>query len=176
MFQDDTRRVRAMSARPEGPIYQPADDHYGHRGAYDPQGTRFSPGEAAPTGRHVWGARYGSQYEDGHGYTTDYRHVHPDSRPASPGFAGKGPAGYRRADDRIADDLYCALTDDAGLDASEIEISVTGGEVVLQGTAFNRNQRRRADDIAHMIPGVTHVQNNLRIRAGGLHSAAYVAD
>lgn len=176
MFHDDTRRARAMNARPEGPFYEPADDHYGHRGAYDPQGARFSPGTAAPHGRGVQGARYGSQYEDGHGYATDYPHRYRAESTERTSFAGKGPAGYRRNDDRIADDLYCAFTDDAGLDASDIEIRVAHGEVTLDGTAFNRNQRHRAEDIAHMVPGVSHVQNNLRIRGDGLHSAAFLED
>jgi hypothetical protein len=36
--------------------------------------------------------------------------------------------------------------------------------VTLTGTVPTREQRRRAEDIAESISGVTHVQNNLRVK------------
>lgn len=78
-------------------------------------------------------------------------------------FRGRGPKGYRRSDDRIRDDVNDRLTDDPYLDASEIEVSVKDSEVTLSGTVDSRYDRRRAEDIAESVSGVTHVQNNLRV-------------
>jgi osmotically-inducible protein OsmY len=55
------------------------------------------------------------------------------------------------------------LTDGWRVDASDIEVTVSGAEVTLTGTVSTREQRRRAEDIAESISGVTHVQNNLRV-------------
>jgi osmotically-inducible protein OsmY len=77
---------------------------------------------------------------------------------------GRGPKGYRRSDARIADDINDRLTDDPHIDASHIEVSVKEGEATLAGTIFRREDKRRAEDIADAVSGVTHVQNNLRLR------------
>lgn len=81
-------------------------------------------------------------------------------------FEGRGPKGYRRSDARISEDLSDRLTDDPYIDASDIEISVENAEVTLSGTVDSRQARRRCEDIAERISGVTHVQNNLRVSSG----------
>ena len=77
---------------------------------------------------------------------------------------GKGPKGYARGDDRIREDVCNRLTDDAHLDASEIEVEVKDGEVTLTGTVRERQDKRRAEDIVEAASGVKHVQNNLRVK------------
>jgi osmotically-inducible protein OsmY len=79
---------------------------------------------------------------------------------------GRGPKGYRRSDERIRDDINDRLTDDPYIDASDIEVKVEASEVTLTGTVESRNARRRAEDLAERISGVTHVQNNLRVTSG----------
>jgi len=64
------------------------------------------------------------------------------------------------------------LTDDPLLDASEIEVTVQNREVTLAGSVRDRNERRRAEDLAEAVPGVTHVQNNLRT---GQHQAGHAS-
>ena len=76
---------------------------------------------------------------------------------------GRGPRGYQRSDDRIREDISERLTDDAMIDASEIEVAVQNREVTLTGTVRDRNEKRRAEDIAESVSGASHVQNNLRI-------------
>jgi BON domain len=76
---------------------------------------------------------------------------------------GRGPKGYTRSDERIQEDINDRLTDDAYIDASEIEVSVRQGEVTLTGTVDSRMAKRRAEDIADSVSGVKHVQNNLRV-------------
>ncbi|MEZ2223460.1 BON domain-containing protein [Rhizobium sp. RCC_161_2] len=81
-------------------------------------------------------------------------------------FRGKGPKGYKRTDERILEDVNDRLTDAPFLDASDIEVSVTGGEVTLGGFVFSRQDKRRAEDIVDDVFGVSHVQNNLRVKTG----------
>ena len=76
---------------------------------------------------------------------------------------GRGPRGYQRSDDRIREDINERLTDDAMIDASEIEVAVQNREVTLTGSVRDRTEKRRAEDIAEAVSGVGHVQNNLRI-------------
>jgi osmotically-inducible protein OsmY len=79
---------------------------------------------------------------------------------------GKGPKGYKRSDERIQEDINDRLTDDHSVDASEIDVKVDGGEVILSGTVSDRNAKRRAEDIAEQISGVSNVQNNIRVSKG----------
>jgi osmotically-inducible protein OsmY len=81
-------------------------------------------------------------------------------------FRGMGPKGYKRADERISDELHERLTDDPYVDASNISISVSGGEVTLSGTVENREAKHRAERCVEDVSGVSHVQNNLRVDQG----------
>jgi osmotically-inducible protein OsmY len=76
---------------------------------------------------------------------------------------GRGPKGYRRSDDRIREDINDRLTDDAWLDASDIEVVVRETEVTLSGAVNSREDKRRAEDIAESVSGVRNVLNNLRV-------------
>lgn len=87
-------------------------------------------------------------------------------------FRGRGPKGYKRSDSRVQEDVNDRLADDPHVDASEIEVAVSGGEVTLGGTVDSRQARRRAEDIAERVSGVSYVQNNLRVRTGGGETAA----
>ena len=80
---------------------------------------------------------------------------------------GVGPKGYQRSDERIKDDVNDRLTDDGMLNASEIEVEVKAGEVVLSGSVDNRNDKRRAEDVAEAVSGVRNVENRLRVSQQG---------
>jgi osmotically-inducible protein OsmY len=84
------------------------------------------------------------------------------------GARGLGPKGYKRSDERISDDAHERLTDDPWLDASEITISVSAGEITLSGSVPSREAKHRAERVVEDISGVTHVQNNLRLSRGGI--------
>ena len=78
---------------------------------------------------------------------------------------GKGPKDYKRSDERIREDVSDRLSDDHHIDASEIDIKVSGSEVTLTGTVDSKEMKRRAEDIAESVSGVTNVQNQLRVGA-----------
>jgi osmotically-inducible protein OsmY len=80
------------------------------------------------------------------------------------GHRGRGPRNYSRSDERIREDVSDRLSDDRHIDASDIEVSVSGGEVTLDGTVENRLAKRHAEDLAESCSGVKHVQNNLRVK------------
>jgi hypothetical protein len=79
------------------------------------------------------------------------------------GHRGRGPRGYYRSDARIEEDVCDRLTEDAYLDASDIEVRVHDREVTLAGHVASRDDKRRAERLAEDVPGVEQVQNNLRV-------------
>ncbi|RIH85529.1 BON domain protein [Calidithermus terrae] len=80
---------------------------------------------------------------------------------------GKGPKGYQRSDERIREEVSDRLMEAWDVDASDIEVQVSGGEVTLTGTVTDRQQKRRAEEIAEMCTGVRDVQNNIRVKQQG---------
>jgi hypothetical protein len=76
----------------------------------------------------------------------------------------RGPKGYKRSDERIREDVSDRLAQQDHLDPSEIEVSVSNGEVTLTGTVENRNEKFLAEEIADDVSGVNDVHNQLRIR------------
>ena len=77
---------------------------------------------------------------------------------------GRGPRNYRRSDERIREDVNDRLMDDPHVDASDVEVGVANGEVTLTGMVESRFAKRHAEDLAESVSGVSHVQNNLRVR------------
>ena len=83
---------------------------------------------------------------------------------------GKGPKGYHRSDERIREDVCDRMSDNPMIDASDIDIKVEGSEVILTGTVESKEDKRRAEDIAESISGVSNVQNQLRVEQSGRNS------
>jgi hypothetical protein len=81
-------------------------------------------------------------------------------------FAGRGPKGYQRSDDRIREDVNEELTRNPEIDATEIEVKVENGEVTLTGVVDARQTKRLAEDLAERCSGVHEVHNQLRVNRG----------
>jgi hypothetical protein len=79
------------------------------------------------------------------------------------GHRGRGPKGYRRADERIWEEVNERLTEDDRVNATDIEVKVENGVVTLTGRVDNRYEKRRAEDIADSVRGVHDVMNALRV-------------
>src|SRR6187397_2179663 len=82
---------------------------------------------------------------------------------SSGGFAGRGPKGYRRSDERIREEISDQFMENDELDASEIEVMVVEGVVTLTGTVPDRQSKRLAEDIAESGSGVRDVMNQLKV-------------
>lgn len=108
-------------------------------------------------GRRVAGWFNDIGREDQHDYAADRDAAYRGAR-------GLGPKGYKRSDERINDDVHQHLTDDPWLDATGIDVAVADGEVTLSGTVVTRDAKHRAEHLVEDLSGVTHVQNNLRVR------------
>jgi osmotically-inducible protein OsmY len=126
-------------------MYQGADesDQGENEGQYDQSGAR--PGEGSG-----WMSRGGG----------------PGRGQWGGGFAGRGPKGYQRSDDRLREEVSDRLMADDQIDASDIEVEVRDGEVILTGTVDNRWAKRRAEDCAERVMGVRDVMNQVRVEDG----------
>jgi hypothetical protein len=82
-------------------------------------------------------------------------------------YAGRGPKGYRRSDDRIREEVNDRLTDHSDIDPSEVEVRVEQGVVTLTGTVEDRHSKRLAEDIAEGVAGVVDVNNQIRVAKHG---------
>lgn len=105
--------------------------------------------------RRYWGI-------GGEGFRQKRAWVEPETPNES--FAGVGPRGYRRSDDRVHDDICFLLTDDPRIDAREITVEVRDGEVHLRGTVDSARTRRLVWSIVDGISGVHDVISELRVR------------
>lgn len=84
-------------------------------------------------------------------------------------YSGRGPKGYQRSDERIKEDVCDRLTQHPEIDASEIEVRVSNGEVTLTGSVDERNAKRIAEDAVENIHGVREVHNQLRVQQNQGH-------
>jgi BON domain len=82
-------------------------------------------------------------------------------------YAGRGPKGYQRSDERLKEEVCDRLTADPDIDATEIAVSVQNGEVTLEGSVCERRMKRDAEDCAESVLGVREVHNRIRIDARG---------
>jgi osmotically-inducible protein OsmY len=114
-------------------------------------------------GSQAYGSERDSVTQPGYGYGHGLSDSHSSAYGGSQSFAGKGPKDYKRSDDRIREELSDRLTDDHGVDASEISVQVKQGDVTLTGTVATREQKRRAEDIAERTSGVNEVTNQIRV-------------
>jgi osmotically-inducible protein OsmY len=88
----------------------------------------------------------------------------PESRVDWQSYSGRGPRGYRRADERIREEVCDWLTEDPRIDASDIEVEVREGEVTLAGSVRTREEKRFTEDVVERVMGVREVNNNLKVR------------
>ena len=134
--------------RPEPRDFGPGRSTYG-RSSFDntyapsPYGSGWGDAEY---GRSRWGRESG-------GWSANTRG----------GYAGRGPKGYTRTDERIREDVCDRLSWDDEVDATEIIVRVQNGEVTLEGQVETRHMKRRAEDIAEDVSGVSDVHNTLRV-------------
>lgn len=118
-------------------------------------------------GRNVTGATSGARGREGIDYPGERTWGESQrERPRRGPNAGRGPRTYRRSDATIYTEICESLKHNPDLDASDIEVSVDGGEVTLTGTVGSRDARWLVEDPAESVPGVRAVHNRLRAAHG----------
>src|SRR5690606_34248740 len=80
-----------------------------------------------------------------------------------PNYRGRGPKNYQRLDARIHEEICERLSDDATVDATDIDIKVKDGVVQLEGSVETRRMKHRAEDIVADCSGVKDIENRLTI-------------
>lgn len=127
---------------------------------------RYGEGHARPA---VGKPSLVSVYEDEYGMTreegfeeVDWSHD-PRSESAGEKHYGKGPKGWPPSE-VIKQKVSVALYLSPEVDASEIEVNVENGCVILSGSVKNRDQKRAAEHCIEFLPGVEDVMNKLVIK------------
>lgn len=143
------------------PDYAPHYDRYSAEGYDRDQALEHDPNR----GR-------GLAYRHDYGRELYGREAYRDYRQDRPNYRGRGPKGYQRSDQHLLEDVCERLSDDPRIDASNIEVSVTGGEITLSGTVDSRASKRLAEDIVESCSGVRDVHNQLRISPPGENGSA----
>jgi hypothetical protein len=110
-----------------------------------------------PSQQRGWERHEQRGYEERGGY--------PQGEPQRGRFAGRGPKGYQRTDERLREDICDRLMADPEIDASEMTVEVKAGEVTLDGSVPDRRTKRSAEDCVEEISGVRQVHNRLRVES-----------
>jgi len=130
---------------------------YGSR-SYGTGSRSGSYGSGLRSGSYGSGSSYGSYGAGSSGSSSEY------SDAQSRSYAGRGPKGYTRSDDRIREDVCERLSENDDVDASDIEVQVADRKVTLSGSVENRRMKHIAEDIAEAVSGVDDVDNRITVR------------
>jgi hypothetical protein len=79
-------------------------------------------------------------------------------------YYGKGPKGWKFADEKLKERVCEVLLHSHEVDASEIDVSVEEGCVYLNGNISSNGMKRVAVDLVDSIPGVEDVFTQLNIK------------
>lgn len=157
--------------RPELPLYHGAQGRFGSKHQHgishyatderrERPETRNSnrrqnriPGEQHNFGEEV--VQHG-QYDEGR-YDTPYGK-------SGMNFRGVGPKAPKRSDERMHEELCERLTQDEEIDASDLDVEVKNGIVVLTGSVPNRWMKYLAEEVAENVAGICEVENKLKVK------------
>ena len=76
---------------------------------------------------------------------------------------GKGPKNYRRSDERTREIVCERLTEDARIDASDVDVRVQDGAITLSGSVPDRSMKHVAEDIAATCARDEQIRNELKV-------------
>jgi hypothetical protein len=142
-----------------GPSRPFSDYRYGRPG--EPSYGRFMAHESVHYERGYPG--------QGRGRYEDERSIGEQVRELGGAVAGRirrafrSPKGYKRSDERIREDVCDQLAQNH-IDPSEIEVTVSDGEVTLSGSVSERYMKWHAEQIIDNVGGVLEIHNQLRVR------------
>ncbi len=167
-FERGSRRgYQGMSNRELSDRYDPLQ-RYSSKSSQEFRGDEFSDQPYSRGSRNFDYSRGSENFDSQRNYGS-----YPSSSLPMEGrgqFAGRGPKGYSRSDERVTEDINEQLMRHPDVDASDIEVKVNGGEVILTGTVTQRHCKRMAEDIAERISGVKDVRNEIRVQAQSNYS------
>jgi hypothetical protein len=130
------------------------------------QGFGVAPGGYTPSNNNSnYGSSYGGSYGPSYG---SYGQGRSGSFGSGYGSQGRnrqlrGPKGYKRSDERIREDI-CDRLSMQDIDSSEIEVTVSNGEVTLAGTVSDRSMKWEAEQVCDAVQGVNEINNQIRVK------------
>jgi len=104
---------------------------------------------------------YGSQSSYGRNWPQSGGNEYGGSAQTS--FRGRGPKGYQRTDDRLKEMICEQLMEDPDIDASDVNVEVSGSVVTLTGTVDNRRVKYEIEDTIERVGGIRDINNQLRV-------------
>jgi osmotically-inducible protein OsmY len=171
-FDQEPYSGSRLSGREYGDVGRRSPRDYGYQGpmeGYSTTGSRYrderSYRSEGNRGQHErgWFDRAADEVSSWFGDEDAERRRHMDESRERGSYAGRGPKGYKRSDERIREDVCDRLSDHPYLDASDIEVNVNEGIVTLSGTARDRRTKRLAEDLVESCSGVQDVDNKIRV-------------
>jgi hypothetical protein len=144
------RRERRARRHEGGLPVQGDTNRYGNREIPDHEQNEYG-----------WSQYYGEQFSRGY-RDEEFRGEREAWMERGP-QTGRGPKGYQRPDERIFEDVCERLTEHGQIDARDITVEVSGGEVILRGTVDGRRTKRMVEDVIENVSGVRDIHNELRI-------------
>ena len=140
-----------MTRRYEDDFDRSEDDWQSHRERNERRfryGRDSQGGERSPSYRWIESRPY-PEWSQGFGMPAS------SSSSQRGGYSGKGPRGYTRSDDRVREDVCDRLSWDDEVDASDITVTVSQGEVTLEGNVPDRHSKRHAGSGTRNQPQTT---------------------
>lgn len=162
---ENRERERFAPVRAQETISGGGASRRGYEGRYDSGEEGGSVSGYSTSGSSSEDAGYGYGMSSGGGPSESFA---DQPRQREGVYQGKGPRGYRRSDERIREDVCEALTFHPYVDASEIEVTVNEGDVILTGSVLNRQMKYLAEECAD-VPGTGEIINHLRVQFRGNH-------
>lgn len=132
--------------------------NYGDYPVYGSSGRRFSENQQDDYGSHI--QDWNSDYDPENEISGMWKPQHTELS-----HRGKGPKNYKRSDSRINEDVCDALYDHHFVDASELEVEVKDGNVILSGDVDSRYAKRDAEVAIDYISGVQNVENRIHVKS-----------
>jgi len=82
-------------------------------------------------------------------------------------YSGLGPKDYQRSDERILDEVNDQLMRHGQIDARNIHVEVSQGDVTLSGSVKTRREKHLSAFVAESVMGVRDVFNQIRVEMHG---------
>ena len=77
---------------------------------------------------------------------------------------GVGSDDYKPSDERIEREMNDHMAEHSYIDTTEIVVSVKNGEITLDGSVPDNEQKNYAEEVAQKVSGVKNVHNQLKIK------------
>jgi hypothetical protein len=138
------------------------EDEGGFRGRDDSDEEGYLPSDRPYEG--LVGVMQGAFFGEGPNWSARWNNRNRNADAAQGEHYGRGPVGYTRRDELIHDDINDHLTEHSYIDATQIAVSVKDGEVTLEGSVPDRDQKFYAEEVASQVHGVKDVTNLLKVK------------